>query len=268
MMSKPRSFVPAPKRLAAAAAFLAALTGPVPPALAQEPDAGRVQMTRDQLATILEELEAAANSGAYSGSARSRAAEEARLIRQRLEDGDFQTGDRVVLAVRNEPALTDTFTVTGDQSLPLPLGGSVPLAGVLRSELAETIRAHLAQFIRDPEVRAESLMRVTVAGQITSPGFYTVRAEALVGDVLMTAGGPTREADVTGLYIEREGRKIWEGPGLEEAIAQGRTLDQLSIRAGDRLMVPEQERSEGIGRTLLFAIPPLASLVLAIFSLR
>lgn len=243
-----------------ALALSAALAGP---ALAQASDPARATMSRAELQAVLAQLEAAAGSNAYSGSARGRAAEEARLVRQRLEEGDFQTGDRVVLTVRNEEALSDTFTVAGDRSLPLPLGSSVPLQGVLRSELEETIRKHLAQYIRDPEVRAESLMRVTVAGQVTSPGFYVVRAESLIGDVLMIAGGPTQEGDVTQLYIERAGRRIWEGPGLEEAIAQGRTLDQLSVRAGDRVMVPEQERNEGFGRTLLYVIPPVVSLILA-----
>lgn len=243
---------------------LALVAMPRADAAAQATDPARVTMTRAELQSVLDQLEAAAGSGAYSGSARSRAREEARLVRQRLEEGDFQTGDRVVLVVRNEPELTDTFTVSGDRSLPLPLGFSVPLQGVLRSELEATLREHLGKYIRDPEVRAESLMRVTVAGQVTSPGFYVVRAESLIGDVLMTAGGPTREGDVTGLYIEREGRRIWEGPSLEEAIAQGRTLDQLSVRAGDRVMVPEQERNEGIGRTLLYVIPPVVSLILAV----
>lgn len=236
-------------------------------ALAQASDPARSTMTRAELQAVLEQLESASSSNAYSGAARSRANDEARLVRQRLEEGDFQTGDRVVLTVRNEETLTDTFTVAGDRSLPLPLGTSVPLQGVLRSEMEEKVRQHLARYIRDPEVRAESLMRVTIAGEVANPGFYVVRAESLIGDVLMVAGGPTGEGDLTKLFIQREGRKIWEGPSLEEAITQGRTLDQLSIRAGDQVMVPEEAPSEGFGRTLLYVVPPLVSLALALAAL-
>jgi protein involved in polysaccharide export with SLBB domain len=236
-------------------------------AAAQAADPARVQMTRTELESVLAQLESAAGSSAYSGAARARAREEANLVRIRLEEGDFQTGDRVVLDVRNEPLLTDTFTVVAGPSLPLPLGENVELRGVLRSELDQHLTQHLSKYIRSPEVRAESLMRVTVAGQVTNPGFYVVRAQALVGDILMVAGGLTGDADVTKVYIERQGRKIWEGPGLEQAIAQGRTLDQLSIRAGDQVMVPEQA-SQGFGRTLLYVIPPVVSLVLALTQLR
>lgn len=233
----------------------------------QAADPARVQMTRAELESVLAQLESASGSSAYSGAARARAREEATLVRIRLEEGDFQTGDRVVLDVRNEPTLTDTFTVVAGPSLPLPLGDNVDLGGVLRSELESHLTEHLSKYIRDPELRAESLMRVTVAGEVTSPGFYVVRAQALVGDILMVAGGLTGDADVTKVYIERQGRKIWEGPSLEQAIAQGRTLDQLSIRAGDQVMVPE-EATQGLGRTLLYVVPPVVSLLLALTQLR
>lgn len=256
------------KRIVLAAILIGAGTAP---AAAQTgsaiEDPSRVRVTRQQLEELLAQLEAAANSGGYSSAARDRARDEARLVRQRLEEGDFQVGDRVVLWVRNEEVLTDTFTVAAGRMLPLPLGESVPLQGVLRSELEGHLRDHLSRYIRDPEVRAESLLRVTVAGNVTQPGFYVVRAEALIGDVLMTAGGPTQDADVTKLYIERGGRTIWEGAGLEEAIAQGRTLDQLSIRAGDTIILPERSQTGGIGRTLLYIVPPVVSLLVAISAL-
>lgn len=241
------------------------------PAAAQIPIAGdpnRVQVTRQELEELLAQLDAAAESGGYSTVARSRARDEARMVRQRLEEGDFQTGDRVVLTVRNEEQLTDTFVVTAGQILPLPLVGDVPLRGILRSELEEHLKKHLAKIIRDPEVRAHSLMRVTVRGQVTNPGFHTVQAQALVGDVLMIAGGPTQNGDVTSVYIERQGRKIWEGPNLEEAMVQGRTLDQMSIRAGDHFVVPEARQGQSIGRTLLYVVPPIVSLLVAITQLR
>jgi protein involved in polysaccharide export with SLBB domain len=247
---------------------LGLVLGLTSPAAAQVTDPGRVQMTRSELEAVLAELETASRNDSYSSAARARARSEATMVRQRLEEGDFQTGDRVVLSVRNEESLNDTFTVSGGRMLPLPLGGNVPLAGVLRSELEDHLREHLAKYIREPDVQAESLMRVTISGQVNTPGFYVVRAQSLIGDVIMTAGGPTQQAEVTSLYVEREGRKIWEGPGLDQAIAEGRTLDQLSIRAGDVFILPERQERQGIGRMLLYVVPPVVSLLLALSQLR
>src|SRR5690348_4047544 len=69
---------------------------------------------------------------------------EAALIRSRLESGDFQTGDRILVRVEGEPQLSDTFTVAPGPALELPQVGSLALSGVLRSELQSRLETHLA----------------------------------------------------------------------------------------------------------------------------
>src|SRR5882762_2648527 len=58
--------------------------------------------TRDRLTADLARLEAQNNSGARVQAA---------LIRDRLANGDFQVGDRILIRVDGEPQLSDTFTV-------------------------------------------------------------------------------------------------------------------------------------------------------------
>ena len=60
---------------------------------------------------------------------------EADALRARLRDGDFRGGDRIVLSVRGDSALTDTFTVHPGRTLRLPNLPELPLQGVLRAEL-------------------------------------------------------------------------------------------------------------------------------------
>jgi protein involved in polysaccharide export with SLBB domain len=78
---------------------------------------------------------------------------------------------------------------------------------------------------------------------VTRPGFYGVPADALLSDALMAAGGPTGEADLRKVRIEREGRTIWEGKPLQQAMAQGRTIDDAGLIAGDRYIVPHHGRT-------------------------
>jgi hypothetical protein len=54
----------------------------------------------------------------------------------------------------------------------------------------------------------------------------------------MTAGGPVSNAKMNKIYVERGGQRIWQGAAMQDAIIEGRTLDQLSLRAGDRVVVP------------------------------
>src|SRR2546422_365721 len=83
---------------------------------------------------------------------------------QRPPGGDFGVGDRILLAVEGDPTLSDPFSVGLGGQLTLPLIGSVPLEGVLRSELQDYLTRRLAQNLRDPEVRTRAFVRLSVQG--------------------------------------------------------------------------------------------------------
>lgn len=203
-------------------------------------DSGRPQLTRGELGDLLARLEQMSDSTGYSGEIRGKAREEAAMVRARLENGDLKVGDQIALVVEGEDSLSQTYVVKPGGVITLPGIGDVPLQGVLRSELENHLTAYLAKYIREPVVHAESLLRVTVSGSVLRPGFYGVRADRLLSDAIMEAGGPGPASDLNAIYIERAGKRIWDGPYLQKAIADGRTLDQLSLQAGDQIVVPAE----------------------------
>jgi protein involved in polysaccharide export with SLBB domain len=236
---------------------------------AQQPGdsaAGGVQVTRQALEDLLRQLQQSAQSSAYSASLRARSRVEAALISDRLQQGDFQVGDRINLTVDQEPKLSDTFTVATGRVINLPDVGSIPLAGVLRSELTDYLTRRIGQFVRNPVVRSKSLIRLSVLGGVGKPGYYTVPTQALVSDVLMQAGGPTSEAKLLDTRIERGKETLYGGEQLQQAIAQGRTLDALSLQAGDRIVVPTKGTAAGTQSTIQL-ISLLVTLPVAIFGL-
>jgi polysaccharide export outer membrane protein len=158
---------------------------------------------------------------------------------ERLTNGDFQVGDRIALAVQNEPTLTDTFTVREGQTLRLPNVPDIALHGVLRSELQGYLTKQLAQYLRNPVVRATPLVRVAVLGQVVRPGYYSAPADELVSDMLMRAGGPTTNADVNKTEVRRGGVVVLRATSVQKAMSQGETIDQLDLRPGDQLVVGE-----------------------------
>lgn len=220
--------------LALAAAAAAPLRAQVPGA-----EITQVRVTRGALDTALAAYEQAARSPAFSQEARNRHRRQADVIRARLTNGDFQIGDRVLLTVVGETLLTDTFTVEAGRVLQLPNIGQVPLSGVLRSELADHVTRFLSQYLREPRVRAQALIRIMVMGAVGTVGFFTVPVDLQVGDVLRQAV-ISNNADLTRMTIERPGEVLWEGEDVLTIITEGRTLDAINIQAGDRFMVPAQ----------------------------
>jgi protein involved in polysaccharide export with SLBB domain len=240
------------------------------PASAQEQetwDPRQVYMSRAELSALFERFEAASNSEAYSAFLRDQSRFEADLVRQRLEQGDFQVGDRILLRVQGEATLTDTFTVTEGRVLALQDIGEVPLQGVLRSELEPYVSDFLARYIRNPRVVARSLIPVTIVGGVTNPGFYTVPSQLRLDDALMIAGGPTALAQLDRLRIERAGRRIWEGAPLQQAIVDGRTLDQLNIRGGDQIHLPAAGGTIGTWETSVRTIGYLLAIPISLFAI-
>jgi hypothetical protein len=165
-------------------------------------------------------------------------------IRDRLRDGDFNVGDRIALRVANVPALTDTFPVRGGRVLELPDIGQIPLAGVLWSELTPYLVKQIGRYVVNPSVEAHPLIRVSVSGSVAKPGFYSVRPDMLVSDAIMSAGGPSPQANVDETTIRRNGKEIWKSKRLRQEMAAGATVDQLDLRAGDEINVAEQSKRD------------------------
>ncbi|HEX2165648.1 MAG TPA: polysaccharide biosynthesis/export family protein [Longimicrobiales bacterium] len=225
-------------------------------------DTTGLQLTRAELEELLTRYEETASSSSYSEALREQARAEAALIRSRLEEGDLRVGDRVLLIVERHTELTDTFNVVAGRRLVLPQIGEVSVEGVLRSELQDHMAAAIARFIRDPVVRARSLIRLEINGAVGRPGFYTLPSDMLISDALMAAGGPAGNAELGEARIERSGEVIWTGESLREAVIAGRTLDQLSIRAGDSIIVPQESGRLGWIRDVSMVLGAVGSIVL------
>lgn len=170
---------------------------------------------------------------------------------------EVRVGDRIVLAVENEPTLSDTFTVAAGPAVQLPGVGLVQLAGVTRDGIEAHLRTALTRVIREPVVRAKLLVRLAVLGEVARPGFMTLPSDALLSDAITMAGGLTTTADMRKVKLSRRGTLTHDGNAVRDALATGRTLDDLRVEAGDQMLIPRGPDSERTVRIigLLVAIP-------------
>jgi protein involved in polysaccharide export with SLBB domain len=234
-------------------------------------DPRRVYASRESLEALYQRYQASAESPAYSEFLREQARQLADGVHQRLENGDFQVGDRIRLAVERETTLTDTFTVVAGPEVVLPTLGAVSLKGVLRSEIQDYLTTQIARYVRDPAVQARSYIRLSIQGEVARPGFYTLPTDIVISDALQAAQGFTPNAKLGDITILRQNQRVWDAPAMQRAIAGGSTLDQLSVRAGDLIVVGSKPRGLGsfLGgtQTLLYiiTIPTAIAGLIAIF---
>lgn len=223
--------------------------------------------TRVELRALLEKLKSALTSNVRSDDTRAGVRRSVMSIRTRLREGDFSAGDRLIITIGLEEAVSDTVIVQSGRTVTIDGIGTLSLAGVLRSELETHLTRQIARFIRDPVVRALVLIPLAITGQVEDPGFYLFPPDALLRDVVMAAGGPTREASLNDMRVERGDRAILEGENLEQAIGKGRTLEQMDLRGGDRVVIPGQTSIDAgeLLRLLLLAVPTAVLAVSQIF---
>ena len=176
----------------------------------------------------------------------------------------FQVGDRILLSVEGDSALSDTFTVVQGPALRLPEIGDISLANVPRSGLESFLKSELGRYLNEPVVTARALIRISVMGQVARPGFYAVPVDLVMPDALMVAGGATPDARLEKLQIIRGNSTLLSSASLQTAIARGATLDQLGVRAGDRIEVPrgaDPESKWRIGAMIIGSVATAVSII-------
>lgn len=200
----------------------------------------RRQATRAELERAVKMLETAAASQ-QDAKQREKLQADAQTIRLRLENGDFLPGDRILLLVQNDTALSDTFTVRGDQVLPLPDIPPISLHGVLDSELEPYLTKELLKYIKTVSLQATPLVRISMLGFPTS-NFFTVPVDQAITDVIAAAGGwgSTTTSAHDKAVIRRNGRVFMDAKATAEAVRQNKTLGDMALRDGDEFYVPDK----------------------------
>jgi len=199
--------------------------------------------------------------------ARARAAdslgrrEEAFRLRSRLRDGDFEIGD-VIIAQYDGGALVRNDSVAVQEGkiirLTEPLG-DLNVAGVLRSEIGDSIKARVDKFFKNEVVHVTPLLRLSAGGALR--GSYHFRPDMPLNDAIMRMGGQSQTADVSKIEIRRGDRTIWANADVQAALDDGLTLAKLELEPGDEIYVASVSAKPWM-IYLQYGIPVLTGFVL------
>ena len=184
----------------------------------------------------------------------------------RLRDGDFQPGDRIVVVTRGDSTAVDTLTVQSDRTVIFQKLPPIALDGVVRAELQAYLTQQFQQYMNRDLVRAIPLVSVGILGEVVHPGYYRVPLQITLGDLLMVAGGPSPQADLTRLRIRRGQTTLVDEHTIRDAMARGLPLAALGVDAGDEVVLKPAPQKNWL---LITQIAGLATgLVLTLRTLR
>lgn len=161
-------------------------------------------------------------------------------------------GDQVKMEVFGRPEM-DTVTYIGDDgTIRVPLAGAVAVAGASPAEAAQRLETAYksGQFLVDPHVTLTVVtsrsQRVSVLGEIKSPGRYPVESNTTVLDLIAQAGGTTdKGADVVYILRPDTSGNLQRLPvNLRGAVDSKDSTPAVmqTLRGGDSLLVPRAEK--------------------------
>jgi len=160
---------------------------------------------------------------------------------------DYIIGSEDVLAVSvwKEPELSvKELVVRPDGKISLPLVNDIQASGLTPRQLQEQIAGKLKEFVAAPNVTVTVIKifshTVSVVGQVSKPGLYTLGSPTTVLDILARVGGLTEYAKVKEIKIVRTvNGKTSQFLFNYKNVIKGKDLQQnILLKNGDTILVP------------------------------
>jgi len=158
-------------------------------------------------------------------------------------------GDTVTVAVYGQPDMGATVYVSDDGTIPMPLVGSVQVGGMSPSQASSRIEAALknGNFLVDPHVTLtltqSRSQRVSVLGEVGTPGRYPIESNTSIFDLLAQAGGVKEDGadQVYLLRLDHDGKEIRVPIDLKGLADARRAIPTQLLRGGDTVFVPKAQ---------------------------
>lgn len=155
--------------------------------------------------------------------------------------------DQIVVNVFGYSEQTYNLTVNAEGNVYIPNVGPIKVVGSSIEEAADRIRAKLAstiyKAINSGQTKVEVSLgkirsiRVTVIGQATKPGTYTVSSFTTLFNLLYQCGGPSDVGSYRNIEVIR-GNKIIRNVDLYAFLTEGDRKDNLLLQEQDVVRIP------------------------------
>ena len=154
------------------------------------------------------------------------------------------TDDLLDVVVWNNTDLSRIVPVRPDGMISLPLLNDVQAAGLTAMQVRDLLASRLAEFMATPEVsvivKEVRSSKVTVIGQVKTPGRYDIKGRSTVMDVLALAGPFTDFAVLNRIFVLRGNGATAKRLSFDysEAVSRRGRQENFALEPGDIIVVP------------------------------
>ena len=175
--------------------------------------------------------------------------------------GVLRPGDGLKIAVWREKELSGEYLIDARGLVQIPGLGDIVVAGLTPMEVKERLSEQLVRRgIVSPEISVQPVIRVSVLGEVRSPGLLSVEPGTNLIHLITLAGGPTERANMKAVRVIRAGRPY--EVDLQSALS-GSSAGRVVLFSNDVVFL---DRKRGLTRENLSFGMNLLTAVLSIVS--
>ena len=162
------------------------------------------------------------------------------------KSGEFVLGpgDEITILVYRQADLTRKIKVLPDGMISYPFVGELAVSGMTLTELRRILTKELNQYFHQPQVAIEMTTlrspKVTVLGEVKTPGSFVIETPMSVIDAVSVAGGTTIDAKKSSILLLRHtsGSLIVKKVDLEASLQAAEGRYAMGVQSGDVVYVP------------------------------
>ncbi len=175
----------------------------------------------------------------------------------------LRPGDGIKLIFYNiTDSISGDYYIQDDGTVSLPYLGKIVAANVNIENLKKEIYNKYSSLYKNPELTILPLVRVNIFGEVRNAGFYYVTGSDKLSDLIAKAGGTTQDADLSDIYITRNGKEIKING--EKVLENGSSLDDIGLQSGDQIDITRKWFSGATSTVIITALGVAASVLVAL----
>jgi protein involved in polysaccharide export with SLBB domain len=178
-----------------------------------------------------------------------------------VSDVYLAPNDAVEIKIWRQEDLSGWYYVDEDTSITIPLIGQMSIKNVPIDSLHSLLLDDFNNYYTDVYVDVTFYYRINIFGEVKAPGYYYVKSEDNLTNLLAQAGGPTDRGTLGAVRILNLGAERVVNFG--KILKSGKDLEQLELRSGDVVIVPRRFMAAFQEWSVLFT---LGTLILQIYT--
>lgn len=157
----------------------------------------------------------------------------------------LSVGDEVIINVWGDSEFTVKEAISPDGLVYIPNLGPVHISGMTASNATNYIKAQLSKIIESIGTTTQLILsigqirsiKVNVAGEVSTPGTYTVPSLATLFHMMHICGGTTKIGDLRNIEVYRDSKKVAD-MDIYNFIMNGDISNNIILKDGDVVIVP------------------------------